>query len=212
MSEALKEELAQGIVALGLSLEPADQERMLAFVALLAKWNQVYNLTAVGEPMQMLRRHILDSLVIAPYIKPPLVLDVGTGGGLPGIPLALALGKCEFTLLDSNSKKTRFITQVVSELGLSNVNVVHSRLEEYRPEQGFNTLVSRAFSSIKVFVSASQHVCAKGGIFLAMKGAHPTEELGELDQLPPGLVLKSLHPLVVPGLDAQRHLAVIQRA
>jgi len=130
--------LQDGVHALGLALAPAAQEKLIAYIELLAKWNQAYNLTAVRDPEQMIARHLLDSLAILPWVRGPRVLDIGSGAGLPGIPLALARPELQFVLLDSNAKKTRFITQALAELGLENVEVVHSRVEKYQPAVPFD--------------------------------------------------------------------------
>ena len=189
-----------------MPLPVADRQRLLAFVRLLAKWNAAYNLTAVRDPEEMITRHLLDSLVLLPYLQGPRVLDIGTGPGLPGIPLAVSRPDYYFTLLDANAKKTRFVTQAVGELGLKNVEVVQARVENYRPEQKFDTLVARAFSSIADMLNNAQHLCAPGGRFLAMKGVYPEEELAAI---PADFAVSEVVVLKVPGLDAARHLAII---
>jgi len=183
-----------------------DRQRLLAFVRLLAKWNAAYNLTAVRDPEEMITRHLLDSLVLLPFLQGPRVLDIGTGPGLPGIPLAVARPDCTFTLLDANAKKTRFVTQAVGELGLKNVEVVQARVENYRPEQKFDTLVARAFSSIADMLTNARHLCTPGGRFLAMKGVYPE---GELAAIPADYTVSEVVALKVPGLEAARHLAII---
>jgi 16S rRNA (guanine527-N7)-methyltransferase len=187
-------------------LPAEDRQRLLAFVRLLAKWNAAYNLTAVRDPQAMITRHLLDSLVLLPYLQGPRVLDIGTGPGLPGIPLAIARPDCSFTLLDANAKKTRFVTQAVGELGLKNVDVVQTRVENYRPVEKFDTLVARALSSIADMLTSARHLCAPGGRFLAMKGVYPEEELAAI---PADYVVSEVVALKVPGLDAARHLAII---
>ena len=189
-----------------MPLPVADRQRLLVFVRLLAKWNAAYNLTAVRDPEEMVTRHLLDSLVLLPYLHGSRVLDIGTGPGLPGIPLAVARPDCAFTLLDANAKKTRFVTQAVGELGLKNVDVLQARVENYRPEQKFDTLVARAFSSIADMLNSAQHLCAPGGRFLAMKGMYPEEELAAI---PAEFAVTEVAALQVPGLDAARHLAII---
>ncbi len=189
-----------------MPLPAADRQRLLVFVRLLAKWNAAYNLTAVRDPEEMVTRHLLDSLVLLPYLHGSRVLDIGTGPGLPGIPLAVARPDCAFTLLDANAKKTRFVTQAVGELGLKNVDVVQERVENYRPEQKFDTLVARAFSSIADMLKSAQHLCAPGGRFLAMKGVYPEQELAAI---PADYAVSEVAALKVPGLDAARHLAII---
>jgi len=179
---------------------------LLAYVALLEKWNRTYNLTAVRDPQDMVTRHLLDSLAIAPYLSGQRVLDIGSGPGLPGIPLAIARPDLSFTLLDANAKKTRFMTQVVGELALNNVEVVQNRVENYRPVQKFDTLVSRAFASIADMLNGAQHLCAPHGRYLAMKGAYPEAELAAV---PPGFACEVV-ALQVPGLGAKRHLAILR--
>ncbi len=199
--------LAEGLEKTGLELSEAVQARLLAYLDLLAKWNRSYNLTALRKPAQMLVRHLFDSLVIHSFLRGPQILDVGSGAGLPGIPLALACSGHDFTLLDSNSKKTRFITQAVAELGLDNVTVVQSRVEAYEAT-GFDTIVSRAFSTLAEFARGVQPLLAADGILLAMKGVYPGAELAEL---PAPFRLVQTIKLQVPGLDAERNLLIIQR-
>ena len=186
---------------------PADaQARLLAYVHLLEKWNRTYNLTAVRAPEQMIPRHILDSLAILPYLQGQRVLDMGTGAGLPGIPLALARSDLDFVLLDSNAKKTRFVTQACAELGLKNIEITQERVEKYQPARPFDTLVSRAFSTIADMLVASRHLYGPGGQVLAMKGIYPQEELAAI---PPGYEVRATHALTIPGLQAARHVVII---
>jgi 16S rRNA (guanine527-N7)-methyltransferase len=183
-----------------------DRQRLLAFVRLLVKWNAAYNLTAVRDPAEMVTRHLLDSLVLLPYLQGMRVLDIGTGPGLPGIPLAVARPDCAFTLLDANAKKTRFVTQVVGELGLKNVEVVQARVENYRPVEKFDTLVARAFASIAGILESARHLCAPHGHFLVMKGVYPEAELAAI---PAEYALREVVALKVPGLDGARHLVIV---
>jgi 16S rRNA (guanine527-N7)-methyltransferase len=199
--------LAEGIARLGLGLDPSRQERLLAYLALLARWNRVYNLTAVRDPAAMVPKHLLDSLAVLPHVRGPRLVDVGTGGGLPGIPLALARPELQVVLLDSNAKKVRFVTHALLELGLTNAEAVHARVEVYRPAAGFDTVIARAYSSLSAYVEAAAPLCAAGGRLLAMKGAYPQEEL---TALPPGY-RTHVQRLEVPGLDAERHLVCIMR-
>ncbi|MDX1251644.1 MAG: 16S rRNA (guanine(527)-N(7))-methyltransferase RsmG [Gammaproteobacteria bacterium] len=201
--------LAEGLQQMGLHLPDETQARMLAYIALLAKWNRAYNLTAVRDPMQMVTRHLLDSLAVLPYIKGSRVLDVGTGAGLPGIPLALALPEWRFVLLDSNRKKTRFLIQVVAELGLKNVTVETCRVEEYHPAQLFDTVISRAFAELSEMLGAAGRLCRPAGVMLAMKGEYPVAELAAMS---PGFKVTEVHALHVPGLDAARHLVCVTTA
>ena len=201
----LEKRLQQGLRDLGLDLTVPAREKLLNFLGLLEKWNQTYNLTAVRDPEQMVPRHLLDSLTVLPYLQGPQVLDIGTGAGLPGIPLALARPDLEFTLLDSNAKKTRFATQAVHELGLKNVVVVQERVEKFHPEKKFDTLIARAFASIPDMLAASRHLCAPRGRFLVMKGVFPQEELAAVTDGYRAEV-KALH---IPGLDAARHVVIL---
>ena len=197
--------LRDGLHASGLALAPGIQEKLIAYIELLAKWNRAYNLTAVRDPEQMIARHLLDSLAILPLVRGPRVLDIGSGAGLPGIPLALARPEISFVLLDSNAKKTRFITQAVAELGLENVEAVQERAEKYLPVAKFDTLIARAFAGIADMLAVSAPLVAPGGRWLAMKGVYPQEELSAI---PPGYTIET-QQLQVPGLDAARHVVII---
>lgn len=179
---------------------------MVRYVELLARWNQAFNLTAVREPAEMARRHILDSVVLAPFVAGSL-LDVGTGAGLPGLVLAAVRPGIAVTLLDSNGKKIRFCRQAIAELGVKNAVAVQARVEDYRPGERFVTVVSRAYASLADFITSTRHLLAEGGTFLAMKGAYPHDEL---NALPAGVRVIGVHPLNVPGLDAERHLVEME--
>ena len=208
--------LSAGIKALNLDCPLDVQAQLLDYVRLLDKWNRVYNLTAVRDPAEMVTRHLLDSLTVMPFLdkesEGKRILDVGTGAGLPGIPLALLSAQThperEFVLLDSNSKKTRFLQQAVAELGLENVQVVHARTESFLPEQGFDVVVSRAFASVADMLAGAGRHCVPGGIMLAMKGADPAAELVDLDE---AFVLEQVTRLTVPGLAEERHLVCLRR-
>lgn len=199
--------LQHGLKALNLALPPGAEDRLLAFVELLVKWNRVFNLTAVRDPEEMVTRHILDSLAVAPHLAGARVLDVGTGAGLPGVPLALACPERRFVLLDANAKKCRFVTQAVTELGLANVEVVRTRVEDYQPRAPFDTVLARAYAAVPVLAEEAGRLCAPGGRLLAMKGLSPDAELRDL---PTGFAVERIERLQVPGLDAQRHLAIIR--
>lgn len=201
--------LAEGIAALNVAVTPDAQQRMLDYLALVLKWNKAYNLTAVREPEKMLTHHLLDSLAVLPHLRGPRVLDVGTGAGLPGIPLALARPDLKFTLLDSNQKKTTFLRQAVIELKPGNVEVVCERVESWSAHTMFNTVVSRAFSELSDFIALAGQLCAKDGVVIAMKGVYPHDELARLPQT---FRLCSVVPLNIPGLGAERHAALLQPA
>jgi 16S rRNA (guanine527-N7)-methyltransferase len=204
---SLEEKLAGGLEEMGLDLDAATRTRLLNYVALMQKWNKVYNLTAVREPEKMVTQHLLDSLAVLPYIVGHRVIDVGTGPGLPGIPLALANPALEIALLDSNHKKTSFLRQASLELGLNNVTVICERVEVWRPEEKYDVVISRAFSDLAEFASLALHLCKDTGRMLAMKGVYPHEELA---RLPATVVLQGIEPLKVPGLDAERHLVLLR--
>lgn len=208
----LAKQLADGIAALGIALPQETQDRLLQYLALIRKWNQVHNLTAVREPETMLSRHLLDSLAILPYIAGPRVADVGSGAGLPGIPLALARPDWHVVLLESKRKKAVFLQQACIELQLGNVEVVAERVENFHPENKFDTTISRAFSDLAEFIRLAGHLCAEGGKsgrLAAMKGIYPHEELG---QLPLQFTVEKTLSVAVPGLEAERHLVIVRRA
>jgi len=205
----LAAELAAGIAALGIAVPANAQQRMLVYLALVGKWNKAYNLTAVREPEKMLTHHLLDSLAVLPHVRGPRVLDVGSGAGLPGIPLALARPEWHVTLLDSSHKKTTFLRQAMIELTLTNVDVVCARVETWPAPQPFDTVVSRAFSELSEFLALAGKLCAKEGVMIAMKGVYPHDELA---QVPEDFLLRSVVTLHVPGLDAERHAALLQPA
>jgi 16S rRNA (guanine527-N7)-methyltransferase len=204
------EELKQGAALLGIDLSEAQQQQLLAYLALLNKWNKAYNLTAVRDPAEMVSRHLLDSLSVAPHVEQggSRWLDVGSGGGMPGIPLAILFPERSFTLLDSNGKKTRFLTQVRLELKLANVEVVHNRVEQFRPPQPFNGVTSRAFSSLEDFANWTRHLSNSDTRWLAMKGVQPDDEL---QALPADFQLERCLVLKVPGCQGQRHLLILRR-
>lgn len=203
----VEHQLTAGIAALGLTLPDGAEQKLLAYLALLDKWNRVYNLTAVRDAERMVSHHLLDSLAAVPFFQGTTVLDVGSGGGLPGIPLAIARPELQVTLIDSIAKKTAFLLQAKAELGLGNLNVVTSRVEDFRPETGFDVITSRAFSDLREFVSLTRYLLKPGGRWLAMKGLYPHEEIAAL---PAGVKVSADHALVVPGLEASRHLIVLE--
>lgn len=189
-------------------MDGTQQDKLGRYLQLLQRWNKVHNLTAVRDPAQMQVLHIDDSLSVAPYIRGETCLDVGSGAGLPGIPLAIIQPGRQFTVLDTNGKKTRFMQQAVLALGLQNVRVVQTRVESWKPGHCFDAIISRAFASLHDFVSfTGKHAC-ENGILYAMKGRYPDSELAEL---PSGWAVQAQHALHVPGLDAERHLLELQR-
>ncbi|WP_339526899.1 16S rRNA (guanine(527)-N(7))-methyltransferase RsmG [Pseudomonas sp. EA_35y_Pfl2_R111] len=205
------EELSQGALELGVELSAQQHEQLLAYLALLIKWNKAYNLTAVRDPNEMVSRHLLDSLSVVPFVVEAgdNWLDVGSGGGMPGIPLAILFPERQFTLLDSNGKKTRFLTQVKLELKLANLQVIHSRVEEFNPAVPFSGICSRAFSSLEDFSTWTRHLGNGNTQWLAMKGVHPDDEL---QALPADFRLTATHVLKVPGCQGQRHLLILRRS
>jgi 16S rRNA (guanine527-N7)-methyltransferase len=202
--------LEAGIAALGLALSAAQCAQLTAYLALLAKWNKTYNLTAIREPQRMITHHLLDALAVVPHLPPAAgvrILDVGSGGGVPGIPLAIARPDTQVILVDSNQKKAAFLTQAVIELGLRSVEVHAVRIEDYVADAPFDVVISRAFSELAAFaVVAARHVVPYGKMF-AMKGLRPDEELA---LLPDAIKVLFVSALEVPGLDAARHLIVMQ--
>jgi 16S rRNA (guanine527-N7)-methyltransferase len=208
MTEKLRSALADGLSELGVPGEAALVDNLLHYLGQLEKWNRAYNLTAVRDPEEMVTRHILDSISVAPYISGQRIIDVGTGAGLPGIPLALAYPDQHWTLLDTNGKKVRFLEHVIGELGLPNAHAVQARVEEYTEDGWFDTVVCRAFTSLPDFVAVSGHLAAPEGRLVAMKGKLPQQEL---DALPGGWEAAAVEQLAVPGVDGERHVIVLRR-
>ncbi|UCE76542.1 MAG: 16S rRNA (guanine(527)-N(7))-methyltransferase RsmG [Gammaproteobacteria bacterium] len=207
MLEPLEEDIQRGLAALGLAPGVAVAERLAALVELLVKWNRVYNLTAVREPHAMVVRHILDSLAVLPFLTGGRLLDVGTGAGLPGLPIAIVRPDLSLTLLDSNAKKLRFVRQAGTELDLSNLDIVQQRIEQYRPAQAFDMVISRAVASIGDIYRDTAQLVRPGGRFLFMKGIRPDQEIAAF--APPGQL--HVEALKVPGLDAERHLVWFEK-
>ncbi len=203
----VERQLDQGLEQLNLFLDPEARTRLLRYLGLLQKWNRVYNLTAIRQPGRLVSHHLLDSLAVLPYLPGPTLVDVGTGAGLPGIPIAIARPDWQVVLMDSNHKKGAFLRQAVIELGLANAQVALTRAEEWRPPQLVGGAVSRAFSDLAGFAEAARHMVAPGGILAAMKGLYPDEEL---EQLPKGVLLEEVVPLQVPELRAARHLVLLR--
>ncbi|MFM5078559.1 16S rRNA (guanine(527)-N(7))-methyltransferase RsmG [Aeromonas caviae] len=187
----------------GIVITETQKTQLVQLVELLHKWNKAYNLTSVRDPDAMLVKHILDSLVVSPHLHGERFIDVGTGPGLPGLPLAIINPDKQFVLLDSLGKRINFIRQVILELGLTNVTPVKSRVEEYQTETGFDGVLSRAFASLEDMLSWCHHLPSPEGSFLALKGQYPEQELA---QLPASIRLVATHKLVVPELEGERHL------
>ncbi|MFH1605054.1 MAG: 16S rRNA (guanine(527)-N(7))-methyltransferase RsmG [Pseudomonadota bacterium] len=200
------DQLKRGLLELGLRLDRDTQQRLLNYIVLIEKWNRVYNLTAIREPEMMVSHHLLDSLAAARQLHAKRLLDVGSGAGLPGIPLALANPDMHVTLLDSNHKKTAFLNQAVIELKLKNTEVRGERAESWQTQVKFDVIISRAFSEMGEFVRVTRHLLAPGGTFAAMKGLYPYEEI---EKLPENCKVLQVLPLAVPGLDGTRHLVLI---
>lgn len=203
----LQHRLEQGIAALGLRLPGNAEGRLLDYLDLLVRWNATYNLTAVRDPAEMVTRHLLDSLAILPFVSGATLADLGTGPGLPGIVLAIAAPGRAITLVDSNGKKVRFLREAIRSLKLEGVQAVQSRVEDVQGQ--FDCITARAFATLADMLGWGGHLLAPDGRWLAMKGRRPDDEL---EALPPGFVLDSMHALAVPGLEGERHLAVIRRA
>lgn len=202
----LRERLDRDACALGLTLSERQQDLLMAYLALLEKWNRAYNLSAIRDPRDMLSLHLIDSLAVAPYLKGDRFADVGTGAGLPGIPLAILFPERHFHLIDSNGKKIRFLFQVRTELGLDNVTEQQARVESLQLETGVDGVLSRAFASLADMVEGCAHLLAPGGRCYAMKGQWPGNELSAL---PKPFKVVAAHTLSVPGVDAERHLLVL---
>jgi len=206
----MSDAIAQGAASMGIALPDGAAQRMERHLALVEKWNRVHNLTAVREASQMVVVHVLDSLTLLPHLgAAKRVVDVGTGAGFPGIPLAIARPDVSFTLLDSSHKKCSFLEQARAELGLANVEVACERVEQFRPAVRFDTVVSRAFAELSDFVTQSQHLAAPGARFLAMKGVYPFEEIA---RMPSSHRVAQVVELAVPTLDAKRHLVLLEAA
>lgn len=204
-----RQQLERGLAALELDLPEGARDKLLAYAALLGKWNKVYNLTALRDEAQVVGHHLLDSLAVLPHLgEAKRLADIGSGGGLPGIPLAIARPELQVALVESSHKKSAFLQQARIELGLDNVTVHCARVEAMQPAEQFDTVISRAFSDLAEFVRLAGHLLAPQGAIIAMKGVYPYEEVA---QLPPGWRVRETKQLNVPGLHAQRHLVIIER-
>lgn len=205
--DTLRPQLAAGLEALGLPAALAAP--LLGYLALLARWNATYNLTAIRDPRDMVAKHLLDSLAMQPFVRGLRTLaDLGTGPGLPGIPLAIATPALQVTLVESNGKKARFLREAARQLGLGNVQVAESRIEAFRPGTHFDAITARALATLPLILELGGHLPGPAGRLLAMKGVVPDEEIATL---PAGWRLAAVHPLRVPGLDAERHLVEVAR-
>jgi len=199
--------LSRLLAEAGISLSDQQQQQLVAYVEMLHKWNKAYNLTSVRDPNEMLVRHILDSIVVAPHLQGKRFIDVGTGPGLPGIPLSIVRPESHFTLLDSLGKRVRFLRQVQHELKLTNIEPVQSRVEDFPAEPPFDGVISRAFASLNDMVSWCHHLPGDAGRFYALKGQLPEDEIA---LLPAGLAVESIVELKVPHLEGERHLVIVK--
>jgi 16S rRNA (guanine527-N7)-methyltransferase len=201
--------LDAGIAGLGLAPDAAQRAALLTLLDELREWSGRFNLTAIRDPLEIVSKHLLDSLSLQPWLHGTRIADVGTGAGFPGLPLAIMNPALQFTLIESVGKKARFVGHAAARLGLGNVAVVNARAEAWRPDRPFDTVVCRAVGRVAEFIRIAGHLCVPGGRLLAMKGRHPRAELA---QLPRGWRLLGVHPLVVPGLAAERHVVELIRA
>ncbi len=206
--QKLTDILLDGVASMAFDLSPRQTEQLVSYVLLMNKWNKAYNLTSVRDPEQMMIKHILDSLAVSPFVEGQDIIDVGTGPGLPGIPLAIMHPDKNFTLLDSLGKRVRFMKQVVYELALTNVNPIQSRVEAHKPRAPYDIVLSRAFASLKDMLHWCEHLVDFDGVFYALKGQHPDEELAVLDDTFNVVSITALH---VPNLEGERHLVKIQK-
>ncbi len=196
--------LLDGCIALKLEVSEDKTTKLLNFIDLIEKWNKAYNLTAIKSKQDIVALHLLDSLTVLPYRHGERIIDVGTGAGLPGIPLAICLPELSFTLLDSNAKKTRFVQQVALELKLSNVQIIHSRAEDYQPDNLFSTVLTRAFAELPDIIASTRHLLAENGTMIAMKGHCTESELAKVN------LSNSVIPVRIPGVEAERNLILIK--
>ncbi len=200
--------LHTGLQALGLAADADTEARLLSYLETLARWNRVFNLTAIHDPEDMVERHILDSLAILPHLPTGRLLDMGSGAGLPGIPIAVLQARRSVTLLDRSRKRMDFLTEVVARLALTQVAMAHGRVEDHTPEAPYAVITARAFASLNDIALSAGRLLAQGGVIAAMKGALPTEELATVA---PPFTIRAVHALEVPGLAARRHLVVLAR-
>lgn len=199
--------LEQACSQLPFSVSTSQQAQLLAFLSLIYKWNKAYNLTSVRDPLAMVTVHLVDSIAIYPHLAGSRFIDVGTGPGLPGVPLAIMCPDAEFVLLDSLGKRIRFLKQVAFELKLANIEPIQSRVEQY-PSSEFDAVVTRAYASIEQMLDSCQHLIGNTGEFLALKGQYPADEL---NSVPNGYSISDIEPIIVPGLEAERHVIRIKK-
>jgi len=204
-----REIIERGLVQLGVAASAEGIAALVQYIDLIVKWNKVYNLTAIQDPARMATDHILDSSAIVPHIRPERILDIGSGAGLPGIPVAILRPQWRVTMLDANNKRCAFLRQAVIELGLQNAEVACERIENHRPLRLFDTVVSRAFAETALFARVAVSCLAPDGLMLAMKGTYPHDELSHL---PPEVGVREVVKTDVPGLGAQRHLVIMTKA
>jgi 16S rRNA (guanine527-N7)-methyltransferase len=205
--QALQDDLSRGLTALSLDAG-ALAPPLLVYLALLDRWNRTYNLTAIRDPREMVTRHLLDSLAMHPFVESEALADLGTGPGLPGIPLAIAKPQLRVTLVESNGKKARFLREAVRTLGLANARVAESRAEALKEPGTYDAITARALDTLAGIIEVGGHLLKPGGRLLAMKGVHPEEEIAAL---PPGWTVPAVHALAVPGLVGERHLVIVTR-
>ena len=211
--------LRDGVAKMNIVISDKKIQLLMAYLSEFVKWNKAYNLSSIRDPLVMVEKHLLDSLVLVPFLEKEIkktidkqqplierIIDVGTGGGLPGIPLAIIFPEIDFTLLDSNGKKTRFLFQVKTQLALKNVTIENTRVESYQPEKCFSIVMSRAFASLQDMVVGSGHLLLEGGRFWAMKGVYPENELRDCEK---HAIVDAFYPLTVPNMDGERHLLVL---
>lgn len=207
MTQSLATILQAALQINHLTILPAAQEKLIAYLLLLQKWNHTFNLTRITQVQDMVDLHIIDSLLIQPFLQGKRCLDVGSGAGLPGIPLAIINPQQQWTLLDKNNKKTRFLIQATAQLSLNNVEVIASRCEEFHPLAGFDSILSRAFGTLSFLQTNTKHLLANNGIYIALKGKYPEEELQEIKQ---HATLLQVVPLTIAGRSVERHLVLFK--
>jgi len=200
--------LRAGAIEVGVELDDRQAGQLMTLLGELARWNERFNLTAIRDPLDVVRKHLLDSLTLEPWLQGSRIADVGTGAGFPGLPLAVVNPQRQFALIESTAKKARFVEYAASRLGLANVEVVNSRVESFEPRLPFDCVVCRAVGRLADLTRLAGHLCGPDGRVLAMKGRYPREEL---DDLPRGWRLVGVHPVKVPGLDAERHIVELAR-